>query len=171
MSTGFVYRWIDSSNGKYYIGSHKGDKTDKYKGSGILFKRAYRKRKECFSREILYSGVDFREVEDLILKTLDVENDKNSYNMKNSAIGGRVSDAVYKKQSLALKGKALPDYVKNKVSYANTRYSLYCALNDKTYFNVREASIDLDIPSSKIRSMLNGYVKNKLMVYKIKKIR
>ena len=50
---GFVYKWTDSSNGKSYIGSHHGKIDDGYIGSGIAFKRAYNKRPECFTREIL----------------------------------------------------------------------------------------------------------------------
>ena len=38
--SGFVYKWINNIDGKYYIGSHKGTKTDGYIGSGIVFKQA-----------------------------------------------------------------------------------------------------------------------------------
>lgn len=82
---GFVYRWTDSSNGMYYVGSHCGSVDDGYIGSGKYFKSAYKKRKECFTREILYFGPDFIELEDLILKTLDASNDIKSYNMINCA--------------------------------------------------------------------------------------
>jgi len=51
--TGFIYRWLDSSNGKMYIGSHIGNVCDRYKGSGHMFKYAYKKRPECFTRTIL----------------------------------------------------------------------------------------------------------------------
>jgi hypothetical protein len=101
---GFVYRWTDSSNGMYYLGSHKGSVDDGYIGSGKLFKRAYNKRSECFEREILYIGEHYQEVEDLILKTLDVENDKSSYNIKAIGWGGcrkgiKRSEKTRKKQS------------------------------------------------------------------------
>ena len=29
MMTGFVYKWVDTSNGMYYIGCHKGDVNDR----------------------------------------------------------------------------------------------------------------------------------------------
>ena len=101
---GFVYRWTDSSNGMYYVGSHKGFAEDGYVGSGKLFKRAYNKRKEAFDREILYNGEHYQEVEDLILKTLDVENDDKSYNLKAIGWGGsrkgiKRSESTRKKQS------------------------------------------------------------------------
>ena len=85
---GFVYRWTDSSNGMYYVGSHKGSVNDGYVGSGKRFKFAYKKRPEAFEREILYTGEHYQEVEDLILKTLDVENDDKSYNLKAIGWGG-----------------------------------------------------------------------------------
>lgn len=85
---GFVYRWTDSSNGMYYVGSHKGVDTDRYIGSGKYFKYAYAKRPNAFIRDILYTGADYQEVEDLILKTLDVENDDKSYNLKAIGWGG-----------------------------------------------------------------------------------
>ena len=52
MDTGFVYKWYDTSNDMYYIGS-KGDVNDGYIGSGTSFLKAYNKRKESFFREIL----------------------------------------------------------------------------------------------------------------------
>ena len=86
--SGFVYRWTDTSNGMYYIGSHKGTPDDGYIGSGKFFKRAYNKRKDCFVREVLYTGDHYRELEEFILEELDAANDKESYNLKNGAIGG-----------------------------------------------------------------------------------
>lgn len=84
---GFVYKWNDFYNGKYYIGSHLGDVNDGYVGSGSYFKKAYKKRKECFSREILYIGKDYIELEEFILQELDCKNDINSYNLTNNARG------------------------------------------------------------------------------------
>jgi hypothetical protein len=86
--TGFVYKWIDSSNDMYYIGSHKGTVDDGYIGSGVHFNRAYSKRPEMFSREILYTGEHYLELEEFILEELDAANDNMSYNLKNTAIGG-----------------------------------------------------------------------------------
>lgn len=50
---GFIYIWRDSSNGKFYIGSHLGRVDDGYIGSGKYFKVAYNKRPECFKRRII----------------------------------------------------------------------------------------------------------------------
>lgn len=86
--SGFVYKWVDSSNDMYYIGSHKGTVDDGYIGSGTHFNRAYSKRPECFTRQILYVGEDYLELEEFILEELDAANDNMSYNLKNTAIGG-----------------------------------------------------------------------------------
>ena len=91
MVEGFVYKWINTRNGKWYIGSHKGSADDGYIGSGKAFIKSYKKHKEDFTRDILYVGLDFREVEELILETLDAASDRRSYNLKNSSIGGDTS--------------------------------------------------------------------------------
>ena len=85
MKEGYVYRWTDSSNGKKYIGSHCGNNKN-YIGSGKLFKPAYKKRPECFTREILYTGPDYKELEEFILETIDAKNDDMYYNLSNSSI-------------------------------------------------------------------------------------
>jgi len=89
--SGFVYKWTNTINGKWYYGSHKGCHNDGYIGSGKIFLIAYKKHKNNFVREILYTGEHFRELEEFILETLDAANDRKSYNMKNSAIGGDTS--------------------------------------------------------------------------------
>lgn len=81
---GFVYKWSDASNGKWYIGSHTGHPKDGYVGGGHFFNKAYKKRKESFSREIIYFGHDHRELEEFILQELDAMNDPMSYNLTNN---------------------------------------------------------------------------------------
>lgn len=106
--SGFVYKWIDTSNGMYYIGSHKGTPDDGYIGSGTWFMRAYSKRPDSFVREILYIGEDYRELEEFILEELNAAKDKFSYNLKNAAIGfgTKESNPRYGKN----KGKDNPAY-------------------------------------------------------------
>jgi group I intron endonuclease len=91
MKLGFVYRWTNVSNEKWYIGSHCGEITDSYIGSGKAFLASYKKNPSFFSREILYIGTDFRGVEESILKSLNAAADRCSYNLKNSSIGGDAS--------------------------------------------------------------------------------
>jgi group I intron endonuclease len=145
LETGFVYRWTNVSNNKWYIGSHCGDVADSYVGSGKAFLASYKKNISFFSREIIYVGPDFREIEELILKTLNAAEDRSSYNLKNSAIGGntsmhftdesrkKMSDAAKatkgkrsvsaeqrKKISDSLKGRSIPIEVREKISQSLT---------------------------------------------------
>ena len=85
---GHVYKYTNTINGKWYIGSHDGKKPN-YRGSGTAFKRAKKKYGiDAFVKEILYEGPEFREQEDIILVELDAAGDPMSYNLKNAAIGG-----------------------------------------------------------------------------------
>ena len=86
---GFVYEWTNLINNKKYIGSHKGNKNDGYMGSGLLFIRAVRKYKKInFIRKIYFEGSNYREIEDKLLKEINVANNSEYYNMKNEALGG-----------------------------------------------------------------------------------
>lgn len=107
METGFVYKWTNLVNGKWYIGSHKGDIHDGYTASGRRIQIAFSKYGlESFQREILYEGENFRQEEDELLKMLDAANDPNSYNLKNDAIGGgNDSEQVREYYSKLYKGK------------------------------------------------------------------
>jgi hypothetical protein len=91
---GFVYKWTNTRNKKYYIGSHHGPLDDGYIGSGVWFSRAYNKEPEVFERVILEFNTD-----DDYLKTLDLENEfletvcevgnkDKCYNISRSAGGG-----------------------------------------------------------------------------------
>jgi 6-phosphogluconolactonase (cycloisomerase 2 family) len=86
---GFVYEWTNIINNMKYIGSHKGSEHDNYVGSGIIFRRAYRKHgKENFAREILYRGSDYKNVETEKLNEVDAANNPLYYNLKNESVGG-----------------------------------------------------------------------------------
>lgn len=104
--SGFVYRWYDSSNGMYYVGSHRGSIYDSYKGSGKRFKRAYNKRPECFTREIFYIGEEYLELEEFILCELDAKNNPKYYNLKNAAIGGATRTGMKNKPEATAKTAA-----------------------------------------------------------------
>ena len=116
--SGFVYKWVDSSNNMYYIGSHKGTIDDGYIGSGTYFVKAYNKRPEAFSRDVLYVGDDYLELEEFILQELDSAGDKMSYNLKNAALGFSV-------------GESNPKFGKNK-GKDNPRYGKKFKHSDET---------------------------------------
>ena len=171
MDIGFVYRWFDKSNMMYYVGSHKGSVNDGYIGSGLYFSRAYKKRPEVFSREILYIGENYRELEEFILEELDAMNDSLSYNMKNSSIGGNMGTEAIKKMVAKRRGKKLSKEACKNISNGKIRYSVYCSINDKTYNSSLDAAKDLGIGPSYVRSMINGHCTNKYKLSRIKKIK
>lgn len=170
----FVYKWTDSSNGKMYIGSHKGSIKDGYVGSGKIFKRAYKKRPECFKREVLYTGSyeSVIELEEFILIELDAASSKEYYNLKNAAIGGKTT--VYKRTekhrrilSEIKKGNnygvgVKHDHKGDKNPFYGKRKKVYCESNKKTYNDRNEAAKDLGYHSANyISKMISGERKNK----------
>ena len=171
MSVGFVYKWIDSSNQMYYIGSHKGSPNDEYVGSGIRFSRAYSKRPEMFSREIVYNGVDYRELEEFILEELDAANDSMSYNLKNASMGGHMGAEGIEKMRKSLTGKKRSKEACESLTRGKIKYSVYCNLNDTTYKSTLEAAKELGITPSYVRSMINGHCANKYELSRIEKIK
>ena len=89
METGIVYKWTNKVNGKWYIGSHRGNTKDGYRASGTLVLAAFKKYGiDNFSREILYEGEDYRELEEFILSELNAKDNLKSYNLRNTAEGG-----------------------------------------------------------------------------------
>ena len=118
--SGFVYRWYDNSNGMYYVGSHKGTVNDGYIGSGKRFSRAYSKRPECFTREILYVGEDYRELEEFILDTIDAKSNPAYYNLINGSFNCKFSKEQREKISNSLRGKKASKEAREKMSASRT---------------------------------------------------
>ena len=96
MYAGFIYKWTNIINGKMYIGSHKGLDSDSYKGSGVAFQKAYKKYgAEAFNRTILEyvdNAEDLLVKEEYYLRRMDVKNNRDYYNLKDSATGGHCTD-------------------------------------------------------------------------------
>ena len=113
---GFVYRWTNRTNGRWYIGSHAGTPEDGYVGSGKAFRLALRKYGfESFERELLYSGPDFKGEEERILIELNAALDTLSYNLKNQSVGGidrttkwKVEKALLARQRMARAHTGIP---------------------------------------------------------------
>ena len=179
--TGFVYRWYDASNGKLYIGSHKGTPDDGYLGGGVLFRRAYAKRPESFTRDIMYKGVHYREYEQMILDYEDAANNENFYNLVNKAWGGAAygeenpfygkkhSEETKKKWSEKRKGIKPSDELVRKRTISATKYKIYCGHNKKIYETQGDCAKDLKISKNTIWCYLNGTRTNKFQLKKIKK--
>lgn len=87
----FVYQWKNKRNGKMYIGSHEGELDDGYIGSGIHFKKAYKKEPENFERTIISTWntrEEMMEAEEKFLLENNCANSHHYYNLCNVAKGG-----------------------------------------------------------------------------------
>jgi len=184
--TGFVYRWYDTSNNKFYIGSHKGTPDDGYVGSGTWFKKAYTKRPESFIREIMYEGVNYRKYEQIILEYEDAASSDCFYNLKNAAEGGYTlngrpmskkgrenlskaklgsKNPMYKKQFTKEHRKELS---KSKIGRNNpSAIKVYCEYLNKEFETLKDASIELGLSKAYCSRMINGKKNNK---YGLKKL-
>lgn len=171
MDIGFVYKWYDTSNNMYYIGSHKGDVNDGYIGSGVYFLKSYKKRKESFFREIIYVGEHYRLYEETVLRYLDAEKDKNSYNLKNDSVGGwshLQTESIKRKRgdsiSKSLKGRKLNPKWKKNISKSRMKKIYSCS--DKILFNsYQEAAKHYNVSRNVISNMMRGKTAN---IYKLK---
>jgi hypothetical protein len=86
---GFVYRWTNRLNGRWYIGSHAGIPNDGYVGSGKAFRLAVKKHGiGSFERDLLYIGPDYKDEEEKILRIFNAALNPLSYNLKNQSVGG-----------------------------------------------------------------------------------
>ncbi len=177
--SGFVYRWYDTSNGKFYVGSHKGTPDDGYVGGGTLFRRAYAKRPESFVREILYTGDHYRMYEQFILDYEDAENNDCFYNLVNHAWGGagygeknpfygkKHSQETKDNWSAKRKGYKSSEDIVRKRTLALTKYNIYCGINGKVYETQGDCAKDLNISKNTIWCYLNGTRTNKFQLKKI----
>lgn len=75
---GFVYRW-ECQDGRWYIGSHKGNTNDGYVSSSTVLNNEDLTK---WTREILAEGPieEMRELEITLLKSLNAVNDPQSLN-------------------------------------------------------------------------------------------
>jgi hypothetical protein len=83
MKEAFVYRWRETTTGRWYIGFHKGTATDGYICSSNQVKPLIQARPYDWSRKILRWGTKQQMValEHKILKQLDARRNPQSYNM------------------------------------------------------------------------------------------
>lgn len=148
---GFVYKWYDTKFDMYYIGSHRGDVNDNYKGSGKLFKKAYKERPSDFFREILYIGKEYCLYEEVILTYLNARDDKKSYNLKNKAVGAGFKHTEESKRKISEAGmgrkmsdksrKALAHYNATKVVSRKTRDKISVAFKGKKLTGAHKQNI------------------------------
>jgi len=177
MDRGFVYKWHNTLNGKWYIGSHIGSVEDRYIGSGKAFLRSYKINKDYFFRCIIYEGNNVRELEDLILKELDAKNNRMSYNLSNDGCGfscgednpnygDGTKNPAYGKPSKK-KGVAQSEEQKIKTARSLTKGKIYCEYLDKVFESKKEVCEALGVSSSAVSYYLTGERTNK---YGLKRI-
>lgn len=114
---GIVYVYHHMTNGRYYVGRHRGSMWDGYTGSGIVWKKAKKKHGiDAFTRSILYEGPDYIQKEIEIIASLNAHNDIMSYNYSlPSEVGigpGRMSEEAKRRISIATKGENNPFFGK-----------------------------------------------------------
>ena len=81
----FVYCWTDHKTQMLYVGSHKGSADDGYVCSSKTMIEQYYNRPNDFTRQILADGTlkDCRNLEHIILNTVDAMHDRQFYNQCN----------------------------------------------------------------------------------------
>lgn len=109
-----IYRITNIINGKTYIGQHKyKDLNDSYMGSGILLRKAYRKYGiENFTKEILYSNIQYKETADDVERFAIAKEraiGKAQYNIANGGQGGNLGEEVNRKRAESEKGRIGPN--------------------------------------------------------------
>lgn len=118
MQEAFVYRWINKTTGRIYLGYHKGSTDDGYicSSKSDLFWEHWNNTEVEWCRDIIYEGT-LRECIDLetwILSQVNLKDD--SYYNQNVAGGIVMSDEIRAKLSRAHKGKVIPKEVRAKMS-------------------------------------------------------
>ena len=86
----FVYQWVNLTNGKIYIGYHKGDVNDGYISSShnTQFWDEFNNCKNKWKREILFLGSkdDCLRYEQELLRKIDIRDEKYYNNARGSEI-------------------------------------------------------------------------------------
>jgi hypothetical protein len=104
----FVYLWKNKRNRKMYVGSHEGELDDGYIGSGVHFKKAYKKEPENFERVILSvweTREEMMKAEELYLIENNCANSDIYYNLCNVSGGGYLHGHLTNEQREKIKRK------------------------------------------------------------------
>ncbi len=139
--TGFVYKWINKVNDKWYIGSHKGTTSDGYRHTSDVMKAAEIKYgPENFIRQILFEGEyekdKIRHKEAEYLNKYDAANNPQSYNRTNITGPNCVSEETRIKISNSLQGIKRQPFTtehKRRIGEANKGNSFGKANKGKTH--------------------------------------
>lgn len=124
----YIYEITNNINGKTYVGQHKYTNiNDSYMGSGKILREAFDKYgKENFTKEILISGIPYKEVADHFERfyiSLYRQEGKCEYNIADGGQGGNLGEEVNRKLSEANKGENNPNYGKHHSDEAKQKIS------------------------------------------------
>jgi hypothetical protein len=191
MEKNFFYRTNNLINGKFYYGSHCGDDV-RYCGSGKLLKRAINKYGRNNFELIILKRFKTREeaycFEERFLKLYKISSLQNSYNVKDSALGGDTFSNNPNKESIRNK---MIDIAKTRMIEPNERAKcnifkdvsesrlLYLKqirsnasrgrlngrakkiiANEKLYHTLDEAALDLNLTRSQVKYRLKKKIFN-----------
>lgn len=148
--TGFVYKWTNTINGRWYIGSHKGTPDDGYRHSSKILAAAEEKYGiENFEREILFEG-DYEKdqirliIEAKILREENAANNPMSYNLSNISGPNCWNEARKKKASKMYKGKSFKERFGSReksIRKAQSEARMGITLSDETKEKMRQAKL------------------------------
>ena len=149
---GYVYEWINTLNGKWYIGSHDGSNPN-YTASGILINRAFDKYgMDAFVCHKFYCD-NFREEEEKALQRRGAASDPMSYNLKDMAIGG--FDPAYRGPGML--GLTHSEDAKAKISEAmktKKNRAKTVVIDNVTYSSLKEAASALGVSDTTIANRI-----------------
>ena len=147
---GYVYKTVNTVNGKKYIGSklapqgHKGTYfNENYYGSGVDLRKAI--DKHGIDKFINVKQLDTRTINSMkkaeqgLLDSVDAAKDPMYYNRHNQyAGGGNVTDATRRKMSESHKGRKVSTETRRKISEAN-KGKKFGPLSQETKDNISKA--------------------------------
>ena len=151
---GYVYKWVNNLNGKWYIGSHNGSNPD-YRASGLAINKAFNKYGiDNFTRYILYTGEGYTLIEDLAIKSHNAVDDPMSYNLMGGACGGRTS-TTWSSTNRPCKCGQKEGY-KQTEEHKRKRVYKETIVNGITYESQKAAATALGISARSLRFKING---------------
>ena len=174
----YVYVWTDWEKGMYYIGSHNG-KDDKYIGSGVDFKKAYKDREWAFTQERIYTETvsQARRLEAKMLSDVNADLNVNYYNRSILSSGvNKHSKETREKMSLSHKGMVFSDEHRKNISRSAkkrgvegmvSKRRITVSVDGVVFKSITAAAKHLNLSRQYVNDIVNGKENN---IYNIKRI-
>lgn len=122
----FVYSWRNKTDGRLYVGYHKGTPTDGYVASSKIFLKEYHANPDNFERFIIAEGTlaDMRVLETKILQGVNAADSNDFYNQhNNNSKNGVISHSLKTKNKIAAKakGRVVSEETRKKMSESHKK--------------------------------------------------